>query len=74
MIRLLGKKALPVPGPLINTVVGGLWNYRATNFPKEELDHLRYICLVDDARARKELGFKPRYNIEETVRAVYSQW
>src|SRR5262245_51894097 len=74
MLRLLGKKPLPVPGPLINTVVAGLWNYRATNFPKEELDHLRYVCLVDDRRARKELGFAPRYSIEETARAVLAQW
>jgi UDP-glucose 4-epimerase len=55
-------------------VVAGLWNYRATNFPKEELDHLRYICLVDDRRARKELGFAPRFSIEETARAVLAQW
>jgi UDP-glucose 4-epimerase len=74
LLRLLGKNPLPIPGPLINTVVAGLWNYRATNFPKEELDHLRYICLVDDRRARKELGFNPRFSIEETARAVLAQW
>jgi UDP-glucose 4-epimerase len=72
--RILGKKPTPVPGPLIHTVLSGLWNSRVTNFPKEELDHLRYICLVDDRRARAELGFKPRYGIEETVRAVYAEW
>jgi UDP-glucose 4-epimerase len=55
-------------------VLGRLWNYRATTFPKEELDHLRYICLVDDSRARKELGFAPRHGIEETLRAVNAEW
>ena len=74
LLRLLGKNPLPIPGPLINTVVAGLWNYRATNFPKEELDHLRYICLVDDRRARRELGFSPRFSIEESARAVLAQW
>jgi len=74
MWRILGKAPTPVPGPLLRTVLSGLWNSRVSNFPKEELDHLRYICLVDDRRARKELGFKPRYGIEETVRAVYSEW
>lgn len=72
--RILGKTPTPVPGPLIKTVLSSLWSSRFTNFPKEELDHLRYICLVDDRRARKELGFTPRYGIEETVRAVYSEW
>lgn len=72
--RILGKTPTPVPGPLIHTLLRGLWTSRAVNFPKEELDHLRYICLVDDRRARRELGFKPGYSIEETVRAVYSEW
>jgi nucleoside-diphosphate-sugar epimerase len=26
--------------------------------------------MVDDTRARKELGFTPRYDIDETIRAV----
>jgi UDP-glucose 4-epimerase len=74
MLHMLGRKPLPVPGPLINNVLGRMWNYRATRFPKEELDHLRYICLVDDSRARKELGFVPKYGIDATLRAVSSQW
>jgi UDP-glucose 4-epimerase len=74
MWRILGRKPTPIPGPLIHTLLSGLWSSRATNFPKEELDHLRYICLVDDRRARKELGFAPRFNIEETVKAVYAEW
>ena len=39
----------------------------------QELDHLRYVCMVDDSRARSELGFLPRYGIEDTLRAVYSE-
>jgi UDP-glucose 4-epimerase len=59
---------------MIRTLLSSLWSSKFSNFPKEELDHLRYICLVDDRRARKELGFTPRYGIEDTVRAVYSEW
>ncbi|HET8937227.1 MAG TPA: NAD-dependent epimerase/dehydratase family protein [Polyangiales bacterium] len=72
--RILGKAPTPVPGPMIRTLLSSLWSSKFSNFPKEELDHLRYICLVDDRRARKELGFTPRYGIEDTVRAVYSEW
>jgi UDP-glucose 4-epimerase len=74
ILQMLGRKPLPVPGPLINSVLGRLWDYKATRFPKEEVDHLRYICLVDDSRARQELGFVPKHGIEETLRAVNSQW
>jgi nucleoside-diphosphate-sugar epimerase len=29
--------------------------------------------MVDDARARKELGFHPKYDMEQTLRAVNSE-
>jgi UDP-glucose 4-epimerase len=69
MLRLLGKRAISVPGPLIKGLLGGLWPSRAASFPSPEIDHLRYVCMVDDTRARRELGFAPRYGIEETLRA-----
>jgi len=73
LLRLAGKHPTPVPGPLIKTLMKRLWNYRAVSFPTPELDHLRYICMVDDRRARADLGFSPRFTIEQTVRAPYSE-
>jgi UDP-glucose 4-epimerase len=73
MLRLLGKRSLSVPGPLIKGLLGGLWPSRAASFPSPEIDHLRYVCMVDDTRARRELGFAPKYGIEETLRAVYAE-
>jgi UDP-glucose 4-epimerase len=73
MLRLLGKRPISMPGPLVKGLLGGLWPSRAASFPSAELDHLRYICMVDDSRARQELGFRPRYGIEDTLRAVYSE-
>ena len=73
MLRILGKQSRALPGPLIKGVVGRLWSYRASDFPTPELDHLRYICMVDDTRAPEELGFSPRYDMEQTLRAVYSE-
>jgi UDP-glucose 4-epimerase len=70
MIRMLGKRPRAVPGPLIKGLMGGLWSSRAASFPSPELDHLRYICMVDDTRARRELGFTPRYTLEQTLHAV----
>jgi UDP-glucose 4-epimerase len=70
MIRMLGKRPRAVPGPLIKGLMGGLWSSRAAGFPAPELDHLRYICMVDDTRARNELGFAPKYTMEQTLHAV----
>jgi len=73
MLRLLGKRSISVPGPLIKGLLGGLWPSRAASFPSPEIDHLRYVCMVDDTRARRELGFAPKYGIEETLRAVFAE-
>ncbi len=73
MLRLLGKRSISVPGPLIKGLLGGLWPSRAASFPSPEIDHLRYVCMVDDTRARRELGFAPKRGIEETLRAVYAE-
>jgi UDP-glucose 4-epimerase len=73
MLRLLGKRPIAVPGPLIKGVASSLWSSRAAGFPTPEVDHLRYICMVDDTRARQQLGFKHRYDMERTLRAIYAE-
>jgi UDP-glucose 4-epimerase len=47
-----------------------MWRYRLTSFPTPELDHIRYVCMVDDTRARDVLRFTPSFDLESTVRAV----
>jgi UDP-glucose 4-epimerase len=73
MLRVLGKRPIAVPGPLIKGVAGSLWSSHSSGFPTPEVDHLRYICMVDDTRARQQLGFAPKYNMERTLRSVYAE-
>jgi UDP-glucose 4-epimerase len=73
LLRLLDRRPVPVPGPLAETALSRLFRYRLTSFPAPELDHIRYVCMVDDARARSTLGFAPRYGLEETARAVFDE-
>lgn len=68
--RILGRDPIPVPGALLEAGLARAFRYRMTSFPSPEIDHIRYVCMVDDGRARRELGFSPRFGIEETVRAV----
>ena len=48
------------------------WAFRLglSSFPVAELDFIRYVCMVDGRRAAAELGFRPRFGLRETIRAV----
>ena len=42
----------------------------SANFPPPELDHIQFLCAVDGSRWVKEVRWKPRYSMRETIRAV----
>ncbi|HVU05457.1 MAG TPA: NAD-dependent epimerase/dehydratase family protein [Polyangiaceae bacterium] len=69
-IQHLGRAHLPVPHSVAKMTLDRLFKVRLTSFPSPELDFIRYVCMVDDSRARQVLGYKHRYSIEETLRAV----
>jgi UDP-glucose 4-epimerase len=70
VIKILGRPSVPIPHPLASTMLGPLWRLRVASFPAPELDHIRYVCMVDDQRARATLGYAPSKGLESTVRAV----
>lgn len=70
LLNILGRPNLPVPHPIAAATLKRLWRFRVSSFPAPELDHIRYVCMVDDSRARRELGFEPSKTLEETVRSV----
>ena len=70
MIKVLGRTAIPIPHPLASSMLAPLWRLRVASFPAPELDHIRYVCMVDDRQARATLGYAPTRSLEETVRAV----
>lgn len=70
VIKILGRQKISVPYSLARIVLRRLWSLRLTTFPPPELDYIRYVCMVDDRRARMVLGFEPRKSLEETIRAV----
>ena len=70
LIDLTGRTRLSIPHFAMQTLLQRAWRYRATSFPAPELDHIRYVCMVDDKRAKSVLGYTTTHGIEETVRAV----
>jgi UDP-glucose 4-epimerase len=69
-LRTLGRTQLPVPHPLAKMGIDRLFRLHVTSFPAQELDFIRYVCMVDDARAREVLGYAPRFSLEQTLQAV----
>jgi UDP-glucose 4-epimerase len=70
LIGTLGRRKISVPYSLARMALRRMWSLRLTTFPVPELDHIRYVCMVDDRRARQVLGFAPRRTLEETVLSV----
>jgi UDP-glucose 4-epimerase len=70
IVKLLDRPSVPVPYTLGKALLKRLWSFRLTSFPAPELDHIRYVCMVDDNHAREELGYLPAMSIENTVRSV----
>jgi UDP-glucose 4-epimerase len=70
IVKILGKPSIPIPYTFGKALLKRLWAFRLTTFPAPELDHIRYVCMVDDTRAREELGYVAAMPIEETVRSV----
>jgi UDP-glucose 4-epimerase len=70
IVKTIGRPFLPIPHGIAATMLAPLWRLRVASFPAPELDHIRYVCMVDDQRARATLGYSPTKTLEETVRAV----
>jgi len=69
-ISVLGRRIVAVPHSLAKAAVKNLFRFRLTSFPAPELDFIRYVCMVDDTKARAELGYAPQHGLEATLRAV----
>jgi UDP-glucose 4-epimerase len=69
-ITVLQRRIVAVPHSLAKAAVKNLFRFKLTSFPAPELDFIRYVCMVDDTKARSELGYVPEHNVEATLRAV----
>ncbi len=70
IIQILGRSKVAVPYSLAHLALGRLWSLRLSTFPAPELDHIRFVCMVDDRRARQMLEFSPQKSLADTVLSV----
>ena len=70
LVELTGKRVVEVPHPIAPQLVKRLYAMHLTDMPAAELDYLRFAVTLDGSRARSELGFAHRYDVEDAVRAA----
>ncbi len=70
VLKMLGRPRLPIPHGAARSMLSELFRYRLSSFPAPELDHIKYVCMVDDRRARDALGYAPRHGLRDTVFSV----
>ncbi|MBN2494925.1 MAG: NAD-dependent epimerase, partial [Deltaproteobacteria bacterium] len=66
----LGRSPVPIPHVLAAPIVRRMWSWGLSGFWPGDLPHLRFQCMVDGARAREQLGYRPCYTLRETIRSV----
>lgn len=66
-LKLAGKIAIPVPGPLLYPTVQSLWYLNLVPAPSSRLDFLKYLCVADGEKAKKTMEFTPRYSTKEAL-------
>ena len=65
--RMAGAQPRPCPHFLAEPLLERMWRLRLVSFPAPEVDHLRYVCMVDGTRAQEVMGFEHRHGLEETM-------
>lgn len=70
VIARLGRDSYPVPHVLAGPVLSQLKRLGRLDLDPAYVDYIRYVCMVDDSRARSKLGYRPRCDLLETIHAV----
>ena len=66
----LGRSPRPLPEPLLKLMLETAWTLKLSDWPVPELDHIKYVCMVDDSLAREKLGFDHAHDLPEILRDV----
>ncbi len=68
VLAMAGRVAIPLPHFLAFPLAKVLWMTQVLDLPPMYFDFLRFLCVADIDRARREMGYTPRYDIRDIVR------
>ena len=67
VLALMGRVPVPMPHFIARRLYKALWATQVVEAPPTFLDFLRYLCVADGARATRDLGFRPGFDINRTI-------
>jgi UDP-glucose 4-epimerase len=67
LLALAGRLPLPLPRVLAQPLARAMWIAQIVDASPLYLEFLRYSCIADGEKARREMGFEPRRDIREIV-------
>ncbi|TAK36113.1 MAG: SDR family oxidoreductase [Chloroflexota bacterium] len=68
--RLFGARVVPLPYRVIHPLMAAFWALRVkavVEAPPSLLDFIRFPWVADCSKAKRELGFQPRYTSQEAL-------
>lgn len=70
IIKALNRPTIALPERLLKLLAASTILSRQSSFPVGEIDHLKYSCIIDDKRAREDLGFKPLWSLSAILKEI----
>ena len=67
IIERCGRRALPLPEVALRAMLGLALGIGRKGIGAAELTYLKYVCMVDDSRARDVLGYRPLRTLDQTL-------
>jgi UDP-glucose 4-epimerase len=67
VMQLSGKLGIPVPSPMLYPMAQLMWYTDIFPAPASHLDFLKYLCVADGRKAKKKMGFVPRYTSKDAL-------
>lgn len=64
---ICGKPNIRLPLMMFKSMVQVMWFLDLAPAPASHIDFLRYLCVVDNTKIKKTVGFTPRYRSKEAL-------
>ena len=75
VIERMNKRPQYYPEPIAQRLLEAAWSLKVSDWPAPELEHIKYVCMVDDGRARRELGYQHDHDLDAILNEVgASRW
>ncbi len=70
VLKESGINHFPIMPPFEKLIFKGLFLSGLTSLHPEQVDFLKYPCMVDDSRIKERLHFSPLYKISDVIREI----